>query len=73
MLLSSLIEVAHHLNDSSVLPSESDGKRRTFVHLVYSLSLNLKGNLHCLASAVQLVVSVKFWGVPAVNSDAMNF
>ena len=70
---SELVEVAHHLNDSSALPSESDGKRRSFVHLVYSLLLNLKGNLHSLASAVQSVVSVKFLGGSAVNSDKMDF
>merc|ERR1719245_2329897 len=58
MLPSKLVEVAHHLKFSSVLSSESDGKRRSFVHLVYSLSLNLKGNLHCLTSAAQPVVAV---------------
>jgi len=55
---SELVEVAHHLNDSSVLSPESDGKRRSLVQLVYSLSLNVKGNLHCLTSAAQPVVSV---------------
>ena len=58
MLPSELVEVAHHLKFSSVLSSESDGKRRSFVHLVYSLSLNLKGNLHFLTSAAQPVVAV---------------
>ena len=58
MLPSELVEVAHHLNDSLVLSSESDLKRRSSVHSVYSLSLNVKGNLHCLTSAGQPVVSV---------------
>ena len=62
MLPSELVEVAHHLNDSSVLSLESDGKRRSLVQLVYFLSLNVKGNLHCLTSAAQPVVSVKFLG-----------
>ena len=58
MLPSELVEVAHHQNDSSVLSSESDGKRRSLVQAVYSLSLNVKGNLHCLTSAAQLVEAV---------------
>ena len=67
MLLSSFVEVAHHLNDSLVLSSLSNMKRRSLVHSVYSMSWNMKGNLHCLTSAVQPVVSVKFFGLPAVN------
>ena len=37
------------------------------MHSVYSMSWNMKGNLHFLTSAVQPVVSVKFLGLPAVN------
>ena len=53
-----LVEVAHHLNDSSFLSPESDGKRRSLVQSVYSLSLNVKGNMHWLPSAAQSVVAV---------------
>ena len=73
MLPSSLVEVAHHLNDSLVLSSESDLKRRSSVQLLYSWPLNVKGNLHCLTLAVQPVVSVKFLGFSTVNSDEMDF
>ena len=66
MLPSELVEVAHHQNDSSVLSLDSDGYRRSLVQLVYALSLYMKGNLHCLTSAVQPVLSVKFLGL-AVN------
>ena len=73
MLLSSFVEVAHHLNDSLVLSPESDLKRRSSVQLLYSWPLNVKGNLHCLTLAVQPVVSVKFLGFSTVNSDEMDF
>ena len=73
MLPSSLVEVAHHLNDSLVLSLELDLKRRSSVQLLYSWPLNVKGNLHCLTLAVQPVVSVKFLGFSSVNSDEMDF